>query len=204
MKILLVCAQHIRDPDSLKSNAELFSSRLRGYIRMIERDAGVYHEIRSGYFVPLIQVMKWKWGNLTTDDLENVMTDHLRQLSKRLLRLLLKQQAPGIYEENLPRDPEAYIIPPPSIFGLLIKETVAAIVAYEPLSPRDKIRVVAYVHFSSQTQEAWNCLSLAIVAVHCRNNMIKIREALQAAGLYKPVIKRDEDYPDDLPAERDL
>jgi hypothetical protein len=171
---------------------------------MIQRDAGVNDEIRYGYFVPLIQVMNWKWGILTTDELENVMKDHLRGLSNRLLKLLLKQQAPGIYDENLPRDPEAYIIPPPSIFGLLIKDTVAAIVAYEPLSSRDKIRVVAYLHFSSQTHEAWNCLSLAIVAAHCRNNMVKVREALQAAGLYKPVIKCDDDYDVDMVPERDL
>src|SRR5690348_12242459 len=110
MKILLVCAQYIRDSGSSKSSVQPFSTRLRGYIRMIERDADVYYEIRSGYFVPLIQVMKWKWRDLTTDELENVMTNHLRELSKRLLRLLLKQQASGIYEENLPRDPEAYII----------------------------------------------------------------------------------------------
>lgn len=199
-----MCAQYIRGANSYKSNAEIFSGRFRGYIRMIQRDAGVNDEIHSGYFVPLIQVMKWKWENLTTDELENIMTDHLRELSKRLLKLLLKQQAPGNYDENLPRDPEAYIIPPPSIFGLLIKDAVVAIVAYEPLSSRDKIRVVAYIHFSSQTQEAWNCLSLAIVAAHCRNNMVKIREALQAAGLYKPVIKRDEDYEGDLLPERDL
>ena len=166
---------------------------------MIERDAGVHQEIRSGSFVPLIQVMKWKWEDLTTDDLENVMTDHLRELSNRLLGLLLKPQALGIFEGHFPRDPEAYIIPPPSIFGLLIKGTVVAIVAYEPLSALDKIRVVAYIQFSSQTLEAWNCLSLAITAVHCRNNMVKIREALQAAGLYVPAIVRDED----LPAEHD-
>jgi hypothetical protein len=171
---------------------------------MIERDAGVYYEIRSGNFVPLIQVMKWKWRSLTTDELENVMTNHLRELSKRLLRLLLKQQASGIDEENLPRDPEAYIIPPPSLFGLLIKDTVAAIVAYEPLSARDTIRVVAYIHFTSQRLEAWNCLSIAIVAAHCRNNMVNVREALQASGLYDPGINVDEDYEGDLPAKRDL
>jgi len=172
------------------------------YIRMIQRDAGVDEEIRSGCFVPLIQVMKGTWGNLTTDELENVMTDHLRALSNRLRKLLLKRQAPGICEENLPRDSEGYIIPPPSIFGLLIKDTVATIVAYEPLSVRDKIRVVAYLHFSSQTHEAWNCLSLAIVAVHCRNNMVKIREALEAAGLHRPVSNHDE-YEADLTRERD-
>lgn len=203
MKILLQCAQYIREPDNHKSNTELFSRRLRMYIRMIEKDAGVKDEIRSGYFVPLIDVMKWQWGMLTTDELENVMTDHLRKFSKRLLKLLLKQQAHGIYGENLPCEPEAYIISPPSIFGLLIKDKVAAIVAYEPLSTRDKIRVIAYIHFSSQTNEAWNCLSLAIVAVHCRNNMVKIKEALQAAGLYKPVIKKDKDYETDLTCERD-
>jgi len=202
--MLLVCAQSIRDPNSSKSNVELFSSRLRIYIRMIQKDASVCKEIESGCFVPLLQVMRWKWGNPTTDELETVMTDHLSKLSERLLKLLLKQRAPGICEDSLPRDPEAYIIPPPSIFGLLIKDAVAAIVAYEPLSARDKFRVVAYLHFSSQTHEAWNCLALAIVAVHCRNNMVKIREALQTAGLYKPVIKRDEDYEGDLPSERDL
>lgn len=74
-----------------------------------------------------------------------------------------------------------YIMEPPTLFGLVIFESLVALVAYEPLT--DQMRAFAFYHFNKMHEEVWNCISLAILISWVRNSMLRVKEALSERGM---------------------
>lgn len=158
--------------------------RVTRYIKYTNRASRLRNDLQSGSVTQLLTA-KWARKDQTIEDLGAALMNEFEKLSSHLLTLLRK---PDLWYQNdvftLPLDECAYIIPPPTLFGIAIHRPVVSILAYEPLSPSPKLREVAYLHISSSSYEMWNAFGIAVTTVHCRNNMLKIKEALQAAGLY--------------------
>lgn len=188
------CAQWVRDNHNVEYTGLVFWRYLCNFISSAQKDGKVYWDVMYGEFVPLLHVMGWFRKEPSKEALLRIMTRKLREHARSLLKLLRQPQADDGKEDNLPLDKKAYIIPPPMLFGLLIKGPIVEIVTYEPLSKDDKPREFASFRFSSSRYKSLNCLTLAIVAVHCRNSMMKMKEALKSSGLYTaPVFPPDHD-----------
>jgi hypothetical protein len=95
----------------------------------------------------------------------------LKVIAENVLDLLIDGQHDG--------DP-TFIMEPPTLFGLVIFDSLIALVAYEPLS--DQMRAFAFYHFNKMHEEVWNCISLAILISWVRNSMLRIKGALLERG----------------------
>jgi len=159
--------------------------RVRTFIKCINSTAGLRNDIRAGTLVPLLVLKRCREGQ-TTAELAAAFMDEFQALTSRLLKALIKSPLP-VSELGLsafPTDTSAYITPPPTLFGIAIHRPIISVLAYEPLTHPSRIKEVAYLHTSSSSYEMWNVFGIAITAVHCRNNLLRIKNALQAEGRY--------------------
>jgi hypothetical protein len=168
-----------------QANAQ-FWRYVRTYINRTNVAAKLRNDLRAGTLVPLL-IAKWARQHQSMEVLAVGLMQEFRTLSSRLLTILRKpRNSFGQGNASLPLDSDAYIIPPPTLFGIAVHNPVVSILAYEPLSTHPKLREIAYLHTSSHSYEMWNMLGIAVAAAHCSSNMLRIKEALQMAGLYVP------------------
>lgn len=160
-----------------RANAQ-FWRYVRTYINRTNVAAKLRHDLQAGTLVPLL-IAKWARQHQSMEDVAADLMQEFQSLSGRLLTILRKSQySCGQGDKSLPLHLDAYIIAPPTLFGIVVHRPVVSILAYEPLLNPSKLREVAYLHTSSQSYEMWNVLAIAVAAVHCRNNMLKIKELL--------------------------
>ena len=136
-------------------------------------------------------------NNLRTDRLEDIVLRRLKARSEQLLELLRVDAVesligPDDQTDIFFHDSEGYLYEPPTLYGIVVKEAVVALVAYEPLSNRDAFRTIAFFHLSKPHYDVWNALALAMVMIHCRNHLLKIKERLPE-GMYEEVEAEVED-----------
>ena len=100
----------------------------------------------------------------------------LLKRSKKILDLLrVEITTPG---DSFEYDGITYLMEPPTLYGIVAKEAVIALFAYEPLSSRDAIGTIAFFHMSKSKHDVWNALALAIVMIQCRNSLLRMKELL--------------------------
>lgn len=87
-----------------------------------------------------------------------------------------------------------FLIEPPTLFGLVIFDTLVALVAYEPLT--DQLRAFAFYHFNKMHEEVWNCISLAVLISWVRNSMLRVKEVLLERGALMDIESRPQPDPD--------
>jgi hypothetical protein len=180
------------DIEADEANVRLWR-RVRTFITCINSAARMRQDIRAGTLVPLLILPRCRESQTTTE-LVAAFTDEFQGLTSRLLKALIKSPSvmskPGL--SVFPTDTSAYITPPPTLFGIVIRRPVISILAYEPLAHLPRIQEIAYMHISSSSYEMWNAFGIAITAIHCRNNQLRIKNALQAEGRYVAPPKFDD------------
>jgi hypothetical protein len=171
-----------------RSPEAMIKKHLKDYLKWAWKDAGLMEDIESGRIPCLINLANRSWrrrrqgGEITMDPftkLEIKVKDKLETTSASLLSCLRAREAE-----------DEYMIEPPTLFGLVIYETIVAVVAYEPLSSTGVLRQFAYYHFNKLNEEVWNSISLAILVSWARNSMLRIKEVLdQRDGVLVDVIE---------------
>lgn len=187
-KILFSAVRNMRVNEDVgfgQANVQLWR-HVRTYINRTNVVAKLRNDLRAGTLVPLL-ITKWARQHQSMEDLAVGLMQEFLTLSSRLLTILRKpQNSFGQGNASFPLDPDAYIIPPPTLFGIVVHKPVVSILAYEAPSTHPKLREIAYLHTSSHSYEMWNVLGIAVTAAHCSSNMLRIKYALQTAGLYVP------------------
>jgi hypothetical protein len=152
------------------------------YMKLVHRDCRLFVPLARKKLVSLICYAP---GDEKTpvNELEVLMLQRLRKRASKVLDLLrLERWKKALSKQNTMDDFEhegqCYLVEPPTLYGIVAKEAVIALVAYEPLSPRDALRTIAFFHMSKATYDVWNALALAIVMVQCRNELLKIKAAI--------------------------
>lgn len=92
--------------------------------------------------------------------------------------------SPGLPGLPGPPAPSADAMPavlqqPPTLYGVIVTGTVAAVVAYEPDIDRPCLRIVSIFDFRDDGYDVWNGFAIAFALIHARNQLLDYR----AAGL---------------------
>jgi hypothetical protein len=152
------------------------------YMKLIHKD--------SKLFVPLKLKKLWSLicyapgdDKTPTDALETLILTRLRKRAKKVLESLHVETWEGHLggrdtSEDFWHEGQGYIVQPPTLYGIVAKKALIAIVAYEPLSPRDALRTIAFFPMSNSSSDVWNAIALAIIMMQCRNQLLKIKAAI--------------------------
>lgn len=62
----------------------------------------------------------------------------------------------------------------PTLYGIVIKHTVVAMVTYDVCVPGQEVRSIAMFDFGKPDQDVWNGLAVAILVVICRNYLMDL------------------------------
>ncbi|KAA6409275.1 MAG: hypothetical protein FRX48_06828 [Lasallia pustulata] len=62
----------------------------------------------------------------------------------------------------------------PTLFGIVIKHNVVAIVSYDVAVPGQEVRSIATYNLAQPGQDVWNGLAIAILVVSCRNYLMDL------------------------------
>jgi hypothetical protein len=152
------------------------------YMKFIHRDCKLWIPIKKKKMWSLICYAPGD-EKTSTDKLEEMILVRLRKRASKVLDLLrVDAREPAIGKRDKSEffwhEGTGYLCEPPTLYGIVAKEAVIALVAYEPLSPRDALRTLAFFHMSKAKYDVWNALALAIVMVHCRNHLLKIKKLI--------------------------
>jgi hypothetical protein len=161
----------------------LIETTLKNYIKWSQKDAGLVRGVRKKYLHQLIVTEAAMEGFKETDKLEEKILIKLRRLAaKHLTALRIENPEPlESPDDNSPwffHGQDAFRIEPPTLYGVVICQTVVALVAYEPLSERDALRTIAFFHYSKPEYDVWNSLALCMLVMYCRDHMLRIQDAL--------------------------
>ena len=152
------------------------------YMKLIHKDAKLYIPLRKK---KLWSLVCYAPGDDKTpiNELEALMLTRLRKRARKVLETLRLESWKKALGKRDSSDffwhgGQGYLVEPPTLYGIVAKSAVVALVAYEPLSERDAVRTIAFFHMSKATYDVWNALALAIVMVQCRNLLLKIKAAI--------------------------
>jgi hypothetical protein len=176
-KDLLKLPVHVRNQIRIKAwygrRAEAMVVKYcEDYMKLVHRDSKLFVPIAKRKLVSLICYAPGD-DKTPTDQLENIILLRLRKRAKKLLAILRieawkSQLGEHHTSDYYLREGQGYLVEPPALYGIVAKEAVIALVAYEPLSPRDALRTIAFFHMSKATYDVWNALALAIVMMRTR------------------------------------
>jgi hypothetical protein len=149
------------------------------YMKFIHKDCKLWIPIKKKKMWSLICYAPGD-EKTPTEKLEELILVRLRKRAGQVLELLRVEPRANERDPSdlFYHDGSAYLVEPPTLYGIVAKEAVIALVAYEPLSPRDALRTIAFFHMSKPKYDVWNALALAIVMMHCRNHLLKIKQAI--------------------------
>lgn len=154
----------------------LTAQHVRAYIRWSHRDADVTNLIREQKLVPLLSVVAGHKG-MDIGQLEQRTLRALKEKSRKVLELIRKPEVKN--RADFGRD-ESYIMALPTVWGLVVLQEVAAIVAYQPLSAgKDKLLPIAFFHLRNALYTEWNTVAIALLIVHCRQRLLEMAAALR-------------------------
>ena len=85
-------------------------------------------------------------------------------------------------DETPPEDAigEEYSHDLPTLYGIVIKHTVVAMVTYDVCVPGQEVRFISIFDFSKPDQDVWNGLAVAILVVICRNYLMDLAKEEEA------------------------
>ncbi|KIW01834.1 uncharacterized protein PV09_06685 [Verruconis gallopava] len=147
------------------------------YMKFIHKDCKLWIPIKKKKLWSLICYAPGD-PEKSADELEELALKRLRKRKEKVLDLLRVADTSRRDSDFFWHDGSAYLVEPPTLYGVVAKQTVVALVAYEPLSPRDALRTIAFFHMSKPKYDVWNALALAIVMIHCRDHLLKIKKAI--------------------------
>lgn len=132
--------------------------------------------IRDEKLVPLLSVVAGYKG-MDIGQLEQRTLRTLKAKSRKVLELIRKPEIKN--RTDFGRD-DSYIMPPPTVWGLVVLQEVAAIVAYQPLSAgKDKLLPIAFFHLRNALYTEWNTVAIALLVVYCRQRLLDMAAALR-------------------------
>ena len=102
-------------------------------------------------------------GAMAADELDTMKKD-----------LLADNDANGDEEED------EYSHDLPTLYGIVIKHTVVAMVTYDVCVPGQEVRSTAMFDFGIADQDVWNAFAVAILVVICRNYLMALAEEEEA------------------------
>lgn len=178
---LLKLPVHIRNQIRIKAwygrRAEAMVVRYcEEYQKFINKDCKLFVPIKKKRMKSLICYAAGD-EKKDTPTLEAEILTKLRKRAAEVLDLLrLPTSTP---KPPFTHDGTSYIYEPPTLWGIVAKEAVIALVAYEPLSKRDAVRIICFFHMSKPQYDVWNALALAIVMVWCRNHLYTIKQRIK-------------------------
>lgn len=87
-------------------------------------------------------------------------------------------------------DKSQYIMPPPTLYGIVTSGATCALVFYNIQRP-GPVLPCAIFNFTQRTHDFWNAMAIAIFVIHVRDIMWDLRNDLKEAGLYKEPVEND-------------
>lgn len=168
----------------------LVEQHVKQYAKMAYKDVGIERDVRKKHIPELFTFASSMYGT-KSEVLAEMILHKLRRRADRVVDLLritehtpveaVKAAATGIdgrpptlYHHN----GESYLLEPPTLYGIMSKRTVFALVAYEPLGVLDDTRQMAWFHLSKDVHDVWNCIALAVMIIWCRDHMLDMLQAL--------------------------
>lgn len=82
----------------------------------------------------------------------------------------------------------------PTLYGIVIKHTVVAMVTYDVCVPGQAVRSIAMFDFGKPDQDVWNGLAVAILVVMCRNCLMDFAAEEEAERQQSADEEEEEDY----------
>lgn len=165
---------------------------IESYIKWAERDGDISRNDES--HIPVLTVGTAKPGESVASIVGRV-TDQLHSFGSRYReKWLLRQSIEGSEAENEAGDggdPEQKLTTKdqvpiadaigeefshdlPTLYGIVIKHTVVAMVTYDVCVPGQEVRSIAMFDFGKPDQDVWNGLAVAILVIICRNYLMDL------------------------------
>ena len=141
---------------------------IKAYYKWALKDAALYDKL--GW--PAILVIQVASSESRGHELQSRMIKRLRKVSQKWSKTI----------KRLPKDEKFEI---PSVYGVIISQTVIAFVTYvaaedigskSAAEPTSALHTIGLFDFSDGGYDVWNAIALAIFAVHCRNQLMDITE----------------------------
>ena len=161
-----------------RSPEAMIRKHLNDYLKWAWSDAGLIEDIECAKIPCLITLSKRLSKRSSIEDSTSDVMEPFMEIERKIKHRLEETSKILLDALRLPDSEEEYIIEPPTLFGLVIHDTIVAVVAYEPLTSITSIRQFAFYHFNKINEEIWNCISLSILISWVRNGMLRIKEAL--------------------------
>ncbi|KAI9728151.1 MAG: hypothetical protein M1828_004612 [Chrysothrix sp. TS-e1954] len=140
---------------------------IKAYVKWTLKDAGLADKVG---WPPILAIQaNAKSGG---HELQLRMIKQLRKLSREWTR-------------TIGRLPANEKIDTPSVYGIIVSQTVLAFVAYiaqgdtgsrKGTNPTAALHTIGLFDFSDRGYDVWNALALAIFAIHCRNQLVELTE----------------------------
>jgi hypothetical protein len=161
-----------------RSPEAMIKKHLNDYLKWAWSDAALTEDVESGRVPCLITLSKRSTRRLSVEESTTDILEPFVEIELKIKKKLEEMSNILLDALRHPDSQEEYIIEPPTLFGLVIHDTIVAVVAYEPLAANTSMRQFAFYHFNKINEEIWNCISLSILIAWIRNGMIRIKEAL--------------------------
>ncbi|TID25896.1 hypothetical protein E2P81_ATG03685 [Venturia nashicola] len=168
----------------------LVEQHVKHYAKMAYKDVGIERDVRKKH-IPELFTFASAMYDTTSEILEEMIVEKLRRRADRVVDLLRitehtpKESIEAATRSIHGREPtlyhhrgEYYLYEPPTLYGIVSKQTVFALVAYEPLGVVDNVRQMAWFQLSKDVFDVWNCIALALMIIWCRHHMLNILELL--------------------------
>ena len=172
LNVLLNLGDRVRAKQLIKLDpGHWIKHEINAYVRWSLRDAPLYKKV--GY-APMLAVQV-AGASRNGHELQVRMVKRLRRLSREWRQAL----------DELPKTEK--IEQPPSVYGIIVSQTVLAFVAYIPkqiedegdelIDPASELHTVGLFDYSDGGYDVWNTLAVAIFVIHCRNQLVELVEA---------------------------
>jgi hypothetical protein len=161
-----------------RSPEAMINKHIKDYLKWAWADAGLTEDVESGRIPCLLTVAKRTWKRQKEQEAEEQASEPFAEIEEKIRQKLEEASRNLLSVLRIEGSPDEYIMDPPTLFGLVIYETIVAVVAYEPLNPDGEIRQFAFYHFNKIQEEIWNSISLSILVSWVRNGMIRVKQVL--------------------------
>lgn len=93
------------------------------------------------------------------------------------------RETDGARQSIEPPSEQEYVTELPTLYGVIASHTIVALVAYNMSAAEPAVQIIAVLDYGDVRYDVWNSLAVAMLCVHCRNQM----------ALLKPLLEFEED-----------
>ncbi|KAF2143734.1 uncharacterized protein K452DRAFT_357358 [Aplosporella prunicola CBS 121167] len=167
-----------------RSPEELIRREIERYSRWAFADGGV----SSDSIIPVLAMISGA-ESVSPDILETRIKAHLASLCAEWRAALHVVNG----EDGHDTSEQLFTAPPPEVYGVVVWGTKAGFIIYADGGKEPRTEVIATFDFGVAEYDVWTSLAIAILVVHCRKVLLKMKGVM---GVVESVEKTGEDDPD--------